>query len=122
MLKDHPGTLDWISFVGGNVSVSKMLLEQVGGFDENFGLKWGCEDIELGYRLMNKKIPFCYADEAENYHITHYRADFSEEHKSNLEYFYQKYQDDTILYFQDFISEKITKEEMLHKILTIQEG
>lgn len=116
VLQEHPGRMDWIAFVGGNVSVPKKILEEVQGFDENFGLKWGCEDVELGYRLMTREIRFCYAEEAVNYHITHYRADFSQEHASNIKYFYEKHQDDAILAFHDLISGKMTKEEFMHQL------
>lgn len=116
-LTEYPGKLDWISFVGGNTSVSKDILEEVHGFDEKFGLNWGCEDIELGYRLMKQGIPFIYATDAKNYHISHYRANFSDEHAINSTYFYEKYKDNAIVYFHEFISGKITKDEMISKIL-----
>lgn len=37
---------------GGNSSTSRQNILAVNGFDES--LKWGAEDIEMGYRLMNK--------------------------------------------------------------------
>lgn len=121
VLKEHPGKMDWISFVGGNVSAPRRILKEVHGFDEAFGFVWGCEDIELGYRLMRKGMEFCYSDEAINYHITHYRADFARDHAINLDYFYKKYEDPMILLFHEFITEKISKDEMLQQILNAKE-
>lgn len=37
---------------GGNLGLRADTFQQVGGFDESF-TKWGCEDIEFGYRLFN---------------------------------------------------------------------
>lgn len=113
VLREYPGKMDWIAFVGGNVSVTKAVFEEVQGFDENFGLRWGCEDVELGYRMMKRGIPFCYCEEAANHHITHYRAGFSGEHALNTEYFYKKFHDSVILDFHKFISGEITKEEFI---------
>lgn len=105
----------------GNVSVSKRVLEEVNSFDENFGLKWGCEDVELGYCLMKKRIPFIYLDDAINYHIPHYRVNFVQEHKVNSNYSYEKYHDESILLFHEFISRKISGEELIKKILLIDD-
>lgn len=116
LLEQQPGTMDWISFVGGNISVPKNVFKDAQGFDEKFGLKWGCEDIELGYRLFQKGYQFCYADEAVNYHISHYRQDFIHEHEINVRYFYTKYRDERINLFHKFISKKISKEEFLKQI------
>ncbi len=52
LLEKYQDKMDWISCVGGNLSVTKKILIEAGGFDEGFGLEWGCEDIELGFRLM----------------------------------------------------------------------
>jgi len=120
VLDEFNGKIDWISFVGGNVSISKKILDEVNGFDEKFGLKWGCEDVELGYRLMKKSISFCYAEDAANYHIAHYRTDFSNDHAVNLKYFYEKYNDVAIQHFHEFISETITKEEFINRILLVR--
>ncbi|MBD2830386.1 hypothetical protein ID875_27275 [Streptomyces globisporus] len=37
---------------GANTSLPRALFEEVGGFDEGFGLGWGCEDLELGVRAL----------------------------------------------------------------------
>lgn len=121
VIQEHPGMIDWISCVGGNFSVPKSILEDVKGFDEKFGLNWGCEDVELGYRLMKKGCSFYYSEDAINYHLAHYRADFSKEHEINLEYFYKKYLDEQILLFQEFISENISREEFLEVLIKKQE-
>ncbi|MBD5534764.1 MAG: glycosyltransferase [Lachnospiraceae bacterium] len=120
-IQQYIGMIDWLSCVGGNFSANKSTLEEVNGFDEKFGLNWGCEDIELGYRLMKKGYSFYYAEDAVNYHLAHYRSDFSKEHAINLDYFYQKYHDEQILLFQEFISENITREEFLEELIKNQE-
>lgn len=120
VLEEKLERLYWLTFVGGNVSVPKKFLLNVNGFDEIFGRTWGCEDVELGYRLMNYDYNFVYVENATNFHIAHYRNDFVIEHAVNLKYFYEKYQDNFILLFQDFIAERISQEEFLQKYRSIR--
>ncbi len=117
LLTQHNSTADWVSFNGGNTGVPKQWIEEAGGFDENFGTTWGCEDLEMGYRLygMNKK--FTYSPCAANYHISHYRKKLKGDHRSTLSYFYEKYKDEKILQLQDFVDEKIDLDKFVHGLL-----
>jgi glycosyltransferase involved in cell wall biosynthesis len=81
----------WIGFTGGNVSVQKSNLDSVGRFDINMGREWGCEDLELGYRLYRNGVSFEYCNQAKNYHLNHYRDSFTEIHEQSLSYFIEKY-------------------------------
>ncbi len=117
LLEKYQDKMDWISCVGGNLSVTKKILIEAGGFDEGFGLEWGCEDIELGFRLMKEGYRFIYADDSVNYHIAHYRVKAIEKHSNNLKYFYEKYKEPQILLFGDFISQKITMQQLISKIV-----
>ncbi|MBI9097264.1 MAG: glycosyltransferase [Spirochaetaceae bacterium] len=58
----------WVCFTTGNSSLKRSILDKTGFFDENF-YKWGPEDIELGYRIYKKKIPFLHIKELYNYHL-----------------------------------------------------
>lgn len=117
LLTKYNSNVDWISFNGGNTSVPRSWLEEVGVFDEKFGKLWGCEDLELGYRLFHAKKNFFYSYTAKNYHIAHYRAGFKEEHNASLSYFYQKHKSNKILCLQDFIEGRIGAKEFIEKIL-----
>jgi len=46
-------------FITGNSSVSRELLQTVGGFDESLA-RWGGEDLELGYRMNESGAVFRY--------------------------------------------------------------
>lgn len=59
--------LGWFYFLTGNLSLPKKLFEEMNGFSEEF-IGYGWEDIELGYRLAQKKIPLFYLKSAINYH------------------------------------------------------
>jgi glycosyltransferase involved in cell wall biosynthesis len=89
--------LQWLCFTGGNVSCTKKVLDRVGLFDETFGSKWGCEDLEMGYRIARNNVGFVYSHEAFNYHIAHFRTTFREELSDNVNQFYAKYNDPCIL-------------------------
>ncbi|MEV0227380.1 glycosyltransferase, partial [Streptomyces sp. NPDC050704] len=62
----------WLSFLSGNVSLSRSLFGQVGGFDEDF-TQWGLEHLELGYRLVAAGAEFRRCAAARNDHFAHGR-------------------------------------------------
>ncbi|MDD5594116.1 MAG: galactosyltransferase-related protein, partial [Candidatus Margulisbacteria bacterium] len=59
--------LKWAYFLTGNLSIKKSALVEAGLFDENFR-GYGWEDIELGYRLAQMKVPLYYLPAAVNFH------------------------------------------------------
>ena len=59
--------LRWSYFLTGNLSAKKKTLIDAGLFDEEF-TGYGWEDIELGYRIHNAKIPIIYLPSAINFH------------------------------------------------------
>jgi len=66
--REKPGyTLSFRDFHGGNASVQKKYLLEVGGFDEDF-TTYGCPDLELGYRLQKQGLTFKYNPYAIGYH------------------------------------------------------
>jgi glycosyltransferase involved in cell wall biosynthesis len=78
----------WMFTYTHNVSVSRDLLMTVGGFDEQFGTRWGWEDLELFYRvylaLGRDGSAFDLDVSAACYHLPHYR---------DLESGYEDYRD-----------------------------
>lgn len=107
------GNFKWIGFTGSNTSVCRQWVEEVSGFDSNYGRLWGCEDVDLGYRLYKKGKAFMYLETAKIYHMTHYRSDFKEQHFQTAEYFYSKYKDDNIRIFHKFVNGEISREQFL---------
>jgi glycosyltransferase involved in cell wall biosynthesis len=53
----------WLLFWATNVSVRADVFVEVGGFHEGFR-GWGVEDIELGFRLHRRGLPFLFSHEA----------------------------------------------------------
>lgn len=106
----------WLCFCGGNISVPKEWIDNLGGFDEAFGTLWGCEDLDLGYRLMKSGYEFQYSENAVNYHIDHYRNNYILEHERTSDDFYNKFKDDNILIFQKYVENKITRNELISVI------
>ena len=94
----------WVGFNGGNVSIRKENILNAGMFDQRMGLLWGCEDLELGYRLYKEGYFFAYEMQAKNYHLDHYRKDSKEIHEESMRYFIEKHPDISIrllnLYFR----------------------
>jgi glycosyltransferase involved in cell wall biosynthesis len=69
---DSDSPLTWLSFLVGNSSVKKYLLQSAGYFDERF-VDWGFEHFELGYRMYKMGLRFHYEKELFNFHIPHAR-------------------------------------------------
>ena len=103
----------WLAFTGGNVSVPKEWVLKAGMFDTGFGLNWGSEDLELGYKLCKLGYKFFYSYEAVNYHMAHYRHSFSTDHEYTSQYFRSKYKDINIYYLQEFIAGRINSHEFI---------
>ena len=64
--------LSWLSFLVGNISISRGLFDQVGTFDEDF-IEWGFEHFELGLRMQKCNACFIINSNAINYHLAHSR-------------------------------------------------
>jgi len=74
--------LPWHHLVTGNASISKDLLVNLGMYDEDFR-GYGCEDYELGYRIVKKGVPIIYNPDAINYHC--HPVSFEEDCKRKVE-------------------------------------
>ncbi|MGA8116440.1 MAG: galactosyltransferase-related protein, partial [Actinocatenispora sp.] len=87
----------WLACVGANTSMPRRLWERAGGYDESFGTRWGCEDLELGFRLCRVGAPMMLAGGAPGIHLSHVRTDRWEQHAVNLGRFAAKHPDPTVL-------------------------
>lgn len=95
--------LQFLMCTGGNFSCEVSVISDIGAFDEKLDVRWGVEDLELGYRLNQKNYTFLYIEEASNYHITHYRESFEDDLRFSLELFYDKYKDPIILKLDEIL-------------------
>jgi glycosyltransferase involved in cell wall biosynthesis len=62
-----PKQPDWMNFSGCNVSVERVAVQDLGGFDLQFA-QYGGEDLELGYRLRQAGLDFKALHNAEVFH------------------------------------------------------
>lgn len=81
----------WLCAVGANMSVSRAAWSALGGFDEEFGTTWGCEDLEFGYRAHKTGFDFVLSKNASGVHMTHQRPDRWDQHQINLDRFVLKH-------------------------------
>lgn len=109
-------SIPWICSITANMSISKRLLIEVGKFDGEFK-GWGIEDIELGYRLHQKKCIFMYYDNIVNYHIEHHRdiTKMNVELQENMRRFYKKYNDRNIVKYWEFLTGDITLRDLIRE-------
>jgi glycosyltransferase involved in cell wall biosynthesis len=83
----YPRVAPWLAGVGANMSVPAAAWRALGGFDEEFGSTWGCEDLEFGYRLVAAGYVPAIAADAQGFHLTHARPQRWAEHEINLDRF-----------------------------------
>ena len=96
----------WVGFVGANTSVKKSFFQTTGGFDSSFGLNWGGEDLEYGYRLHRfYNAMFVYDFTTRAFHLDHSGVDRQQQHKINMKYFREKYNmDESIGYLEKILN------------------
>ncbi|MFL6112296.1 MAG: glycosyltransferase family 2 protein, partial [Catenulispora sp.] len=82
-----PDVAPWLGCAGANVSMHRAAWARAGGFDEEFGQRWGCEDLELGFRLDAIGVRRHLAADAAGVHLTHRRPRGWADHEINLERF-----------------------------------
>jgi hypothetical protein len=111
VVKNDLYDLTWLAMTGGNFSMCKDLFWETGGFDIDFGVTWGCEDFELGYRLHKNGLVFAYHSDCVNFHMTHFRKNVVFAIHSSIGTFYQKHYDDYIRYLFDLLSGKFKSAE-----------
>ena len=74
----------WLGCVGANVSLRRTEWEEAGGFAEDFGNAWGCEDLEFGFRLCERGLRRVVAPDALGIHLSHARPGRWAEHSENM--------------------------------------
>ncbi|MEV1156014.1 glycosyltransferase [Micromonospora chokoriensis] len=100
-----PPVASWAACVGANTSVPRDVFERAGGFDEEFGRGWGCEDLELGVRLTAAGLrPVVLADAA-GVHLTHARPDRWTQHDVNLARFVRLHPLPSVRYLDRLLGE-----------------
>lgn len=95
-LLNVPGV--WTLFWSHNFIISRSIFESINGFDESF-INWGFEDVELGYRLTQQGYTY---EIIENnvFHFHEINKITAKKHYQwikNMEIFYKKYNDISIL-------------------------
>lgn len=106
--EEEESDIRWIGFVGGNISIKKKNIIDAGLFDSMLGQKWGCEDLELGYRLYKNGMTFVYSTAATNYHMDHYRENIEKLHDEAFAYFISKHHDVAIEALYDYFLNKLS--------------
>jgi glycosyltransferase involved in cell wall biosynthesis len=109
--------LHWLCCVGGNITIKTALFNRVNGFDEGFGTKWGCEDLEFGYRLQKQSANFFFDKDNPVFHLDHYRQGSDELLTQAFDYFFQLHGDTNIkkVLNQFFLNHKSIEE--VYKLL-----
>jgi GT2 family glycosyltransferase len=77
----------WIASAGANFSVVHEVWDRLGGQNEQFGTRWGCEDLEFSYRAASRIGEIAFAPAAIGYHLSHPQPARWSDHKTSLDFF-----------------------------------
>lgn len=91
LLRTRPDQGRWLASTGGNLSVKQSFYNALGGFDESFGLRWGVEDLEFGFRAELAGAKLKHLDQVQVYHMDHPIAGRDDDHAAALDYFAVKH-------------------------------
>lgn len=92
----------WSILVTNNCSIEKGLFDLVGGFDNSF-IRWGCEDLDLGYRLYKNGCKFIKQNGIKSVHQEH-PINFLDNGAENILYFTKKYDNiDLLLFYYGYL-------------------
>jgi GT2 family glycosyltransferase len=78
----------WLASAGANLSLPRVLWERIGGFDEGYGLRWGLEDLDFGFRLWRAGVGIQVAAAAIGLHMSHQSATRWTDQQLNFERFF----------------------------------
>ena len=87
----------WRFFMTNNSSIHRKAVEEIGLFDENY-IKWGCEDLDFGYRLYKNGYRFKRANSVISVHQEH-PVSKQQNVEKNIYYFTKKYNTIDIMLF-----------------------
>lgn len=94
----------WSMLVTSNCSMEKNIFNLVGGFDDRF-IDWGCEDLDLGYRLYKNGCKFIKQNDIKSVHQEH-PINFLDNGVENIFYFTKKYDSiDLLLFYYGYLIE-----------------
>ena len=89
--------IPWLASCTANMSLPRLLAYEAGLFHESFGLDWGPEDLEFGYRVCRSGATVEDAPGAQNYHLSHTRTDWKPVAQRGFEKFQQMYPHDQFI-------------------------
>lgn len=93
-LLEREGSGRWPAATGGNLSIDRRRFDELGGFDPEMGLRWGVEDLELGYRAEAGGARIEALPGVTAYHLDHPPADRDDNQTGNLAVFARKHGED----------------------------
>jgi GT2 family glycosyltransferase len=112
-----PDVAPWLGFIGANVSLDHAAWVQTGGFDEEFGRTWGCEDLEFGLRLHANGVCRALVPDALGIHLSHARPGRWEQHAQNLDRFVALHPHTSVYALRSLLGPNGTPEEYLRAVL-----
>lgn len=104
----------WIGSTGAHLSIDREALRALGGFDERMGLRWGAEDLELGFRAEAAELPIAHLPDAVVVHMDHETRGRDGDHASALTYFAHKHGRPAVLRLLDYFEGRCALAEVAH--------
>lgn len=88
----------WLTADTANMSVRSSFALEIGMFNEDFGLNWGPEDLEFGYRIEKAGGEFAQSSgKTDAYHLTHARKNWKAIAESGFKLFQELYPEEHMI-------------------------
>lgn len=88
----------WLTTDTANMSIKRTFAIEIGMFREDFGLEWGPEDLEFGYRVYKAGGEFGQSSyKTDAYHLTHARKSWKEIARRGYCLFQNMYPDEYLI-------------------------
>lgn len=83
----------WLASAGANFAISRRLWRELGGQQERFGRRWGCEDLEFAFRVGRAGAGIAFLPEAAAWHLSHPQPERWQAHEQALALFGELHRD-----------------------------
>ncbi len=108
----------WKYVYSHSLVMNKVLFQESGKFDERFGVNWGFEDMDLGYRLYYQNCSFILDESLCVYHQPHFTQSNMEQNsgRANYELFLQLHNDYKVDLALSFYKDSIRHVEQIESL------
>jgi glycosyltransferase involved in cell wall biosynthesis len=93
----------WLASAGANFAISRADWTKLSGQQEQFGRRWGCEDLEFSHRCQDAGLAIEYVSAAPGFHLSHPQPRRWSDHRVSLALFAELTNDADVLLLENLL-------------------